>query len=1099
MEYHPNFGNVVAETISCSGKIILNGHTHIGLPDIDLEINDDHNNFFLALVGGEVRWSNSSSELLNPAEIITVPHGGTGISSYTSGDLLYASDETTLSKLAKGTSGKVLTMNVGATAPEWADVTTSSDVTVSSETTDQSCYLTFATDQTGTISLNTNSNLLFDSSTGVLTSNGFVGPLTGNADTATISTTITVSDTADTSCSVALFESATGSLAPKTDGSLTYNATTGVLKSDGGFNSNNQKIINVGEPIHPNDATSKTYVDSIAEGLHILEPCLVASFNNFTGTYTHNADSYDATSTLEIDFSTSQEIGNGAVSNNTTLKTGISSHKNLVDLSGDFSITIPAPAPSNGTYVNLQSTSSEHGIGARFNITVVGGNITNLTCIVSGNRYSTSDIITIVVDSKNITLDFSNSNGLVYQIDGLEIVDASDTDYSDVEHVVKYSSILITGVTGANPGVVTTASNHNFTTGDKITIQNVSGMTQVNNKNFTITVISLTTFSIGVDTTLYNTWTSAGSVSKESITTRIFIKNQTNLNENGIYYISQYSSDKYTFTRSDDFNSMYKEGSNDDGDIRPGDYSYISDGIHDANKNHAFVLANEHMNVNGSYVWDGTQTSSHIDPDAILVVAFTGAETIHIDDITIELDGVDRHLQVKDNGISFSKLHSDSIVEDVSITYNNTTLPTSLAVKTYVDSNTSTNITVSANDSTDETVYPVFVGGATGDQGVETDTGLTYNPSSGMLTATNFTGDLTGNADTATNSTTITVSETTDTSCSVALFESGTGSLAPKTDGSLTYNATTDMLQVDNIGFTNGTAAAPSLRFYNDPDTGIYHQTTNCIGFSTTGVLRAYVNNNGVGVIPGTAAQPTFHFSNDPQTGMYRKGSGSNTYLLGFATGGTERLVIDGSGEITHTPSTIATPDVANDKVLIWDYTSATSGVYKKANFADVCFLEGTKFTLSDKSQKNIEDLTLEDTILTYNIENLSNLKNKHIISTWKQKEMKGKFSQSEIRNIWVNPIDKYIIINEKLHVTNYHIIHIRRNNEYLFTFAENVKVGDELLNSNENYEKVFDIQQIHEDINVYNFELLKDMTSFADNYLVHNFCETCSGMSEFI
>ena len=45
-----------------------------------------------------------------------------------------------------------------------------------------------------------------------------------------------------------------------------------------------------------------------------------------------------------------------------------------------------------------------------------------------------------------------------------------------------------------------------------------------------------------------------------------------------------------------------------------------------------------------------------------------------------------------------------------------------------------TSFTASANNSTDETVYPVFVDGATGTQGAETDTGWTYNPSSGLLT-----------------------------------------------------------------------------------------------------------------------------------------------------------------------------------------------------------------------------------------------------------------------------------------------------------------------------------------------------------------------------
>ena len=41
--------------------------------------------------------------------------------------------------------------------------------------------------------------------------------------------------------------------------------------------------------------------------------------------------------------------------------------------------------------------------------------------------------------------------------------------------------------------------------------------------------------------------------------------------------------------------------------------------------------------------------------------------------------------------------------------------------------------TVTANNSTDETVYPIFVDGATGSQGAESDTGLTYNPSTGDL------------------------------------------------------------------------------------------------------------------------------------------------------------------------------------------------------------------------------------------------------------------------------------------------------------------------------------------------------------------------------
>jgi len=51
---------------------------------------------------------------------ITVAKGGTNIASFTAGDILYATGATTLTKLAKGSAADVLTMNTGATAPEWA-------------------------------------------------------------------------------------------------------------------------------------------------------------------------------------------------------------------------------------------------------------------------------------------------------------------------------------------------------------------------------------------------------------------------------------------------------------------------------------------------------------------------------------------------------------------------------------------------------------------------------------------------------------------------------------------------------------------------------------------------------------------------------------------------------------------------------------------------------------------------------------------------------------------------------------------------------------------------------------------------------------------
>jgi hypothetical protein len=70
----------------------------------------------------------------------------------------------------------------------------------------------------------------------------------------------------------------------------------------------------------------------------------------------------------------------------------------------------------------------------------------------------------------------------------------------------------ITGISKANPGVVTTSAAHGLSTGDVVLLQSVGGMTEVNLLYFTATVLTPTTFSIGVDTSGYTTYTSGGSV-----------------------------------------------------------------------------------------------------------------------------------------------------------------------------------------------------------------------------------------------------------------------------------------------------------------------------------------------------------------------------------------------------------------------------------------------------------------------------------------------------------------------------------------------------------------------------------------------------------
>lgn len=71
--------------------------------------------------------------------------------------------------------------------------------------------------------------------------------------------------------------------------------------------------------------------------------------------------------------------------------------------------------------------------------------------------------------------------------------------------------VVISGITQANPCVVTTNLDHDFQTGDSISFYSVGGMTELNTIEATITVISPTTFSLnGINSSSFAAYTSGG-------------------------------------------------------------------------------------------------------------------------------------------------------------------------------------------------------------------------------------------------------------------------------------------------------------------------------------------------------------------------------------------------------------------------------------------------------------------------------------------------------------------------------------------------------------------------------------------------------------
>lgn len=80
--------------------------------------------------------------------------------------------------------------------------------------------------------------------------------------------------------------------------------------------------------------------------------------------------------------------------------------------------------------------------------------------------------------------------------------------------IITHASTSITAATQANPCVVT-ATAHGLSNGDTVTIANVSGMTQLNNRVFTVANATANTIELsGVDSTAYDAYTSGGTVAE---------------------------------------------------------------------------------------------------------------------------------------------------------------------------------------------------------------------------------------------------------------------------------------------------------------------------------------------------------------------------------------------------------------------------------------------------------------------------------------------------------------------------------------------------------------------------------------------------------
>ena len=162
----------------------------------------------------------------------------------------------------------------------------------------------------------------------------------------------------------------------------------------------------------------------------------------------------------------------------------------------------------------------------------------------------------------------------------------------------------------------------------------------------------------------------------------------------------------------------------------------------------------------------------------------------------------------------------DGTLEADAITVAGVALATVIAGTTVTTATNANHVSVADNESTNENNLIPFIedASATGNVGLESDGDFTYNPSTGTVTATIFSGALSGNATTATTATnanhiSVADNESTNENNLIPFIEdaSATGNVGLESDGDFTYNPSTGTVTATLFAGTLSTAAQTNI------------------------------------------------------------------------------------------------------------------------------------------------------------------------------------------------------------------------------------------------------------------------------------------------
>jgi len=708
----------------------------------------------------------------------------------------------------------------------------------------------------------------------------FVGDVTGNADTATLASTVTVAATTDSTCSVALFESATGSLAPKSDAGLTYNAISNVLA--GTFNGD-----------LTGDVTGD--VSGTAATVTGATQAAITTAANLTTVGALNAGSI-STDFGTINVGSSTITGGGAsfttISGSTSLALATGATVTGID-NGSLgtSATLLATAGAIRTYVDAQVTAQDldiisdsgnididldsesltlaggTGLASSASSTTVTFAIDSTVATLAGSQTLTNKTLTTPVISS-----ISNTGTVTLPTSTDTLVGKATTDTLTNKSISGSTNTLSAIANGSLTNSTVAYGGVSLSLGgaDSTPAFNLSGATAYTGDSSLVTVGALASGSIASGFTSISTSYTDAKVTSVVAGTLIDVSGTTG-----------------DVTVNTDLSEL--STSTSDGD---GDYFAVVDAANAQKKltKANISIAGFNTAVATSITGVGTLTAGTWTADVI-----TGA---YIDATSSPLANTKIWI-----GSSGDVAAEFALSGDATMTAGGAVTVSTAAACSGNAATATLASTVTVADSSDTTAFPAFFDSATGSLAIMTDaSNLTYNASTGVLTATGFAGPLTGNVTGNASGTAATVTGAAQSAITslgtltgltvngATVFNEGSGDY----DFRIEANGEANMFFVDagndKIGIGTTTPAG-RLEIYMDSSGASPNSAADEFVIET-------LTSGGISILTGTSAAGGIYFGDSDDNGRGKLYYDHNTDKMNVAAGGSIALTLDSSQDV---------------------------------------------------------------------------------------------------------------------------------------------------------------------------------------------------------